>query len=220
MMALLGGALLAGLVGSPHCAGMCGGFAAACSRRPAGALPWHLGRLLTYAALGAVAALAGRALPGPAWVPGAVALVLLVWFAGSLAGLLPEPRLPVPGLAHAGAALAARGGFGWRVLFGMTTGLLPCGLVYAALAVPVSLADPALGALAMLLFGLGTVPALALLAAGLRRLAGSGLAARRAVAALMLGAGLWSLAVRQGVLGAAHAHPAPAAPSPAAPHHH
>ena len=32
MLSSIGAALVAGLVGSPHCAGMCGGFATACSR--------------------------------------------------------------------------------------------------------------------------------------------------------------------------------------------
>ena len=75
-------AFLAGLVGSPHCVGMCGGFAAAVGRsssrraggRPARLLPvlnaragvllWHLGRLTTYATLGALAAGAGERCPG------------------------------------------------------------------------------------------------------------------------------------------------------------
>ena len=61
-----------------------------------------------------------------------------------------------------------------RYLFGMANGLLPCGLVYAALALPVALGSAPLGALAMVLFGLGTVPALATLAAGLARAAPAG----------------------------------------------
>jgi len=49
------------------------------------------------------------------------------------------------------------------VLFGVVLGFLPCGLLYAALAVAASTAGPLDGALAMLAFGLGTVPSLAAL---------------------------------------------------------
>ena len=46
------------------------------------------------------------------------------------------------------------------LLFGVVLGFLPCGLLYAALAVAASSAGALDGALAMLAFGLGTVPAL------------------------------------------------------------
>jgi sulfite exporter TauE/SafE len=206
MTSLLLGALLAGVIGSPHCIAMCGGFAAACSRTPGGAIAWHLGRLTTYAGLGALAALVGRALPGPPWVSGAVSAALLAWFAGALAGLLPEPRLAVPGVGSTMARLLTRDAPASRYLFGMANGLLPCGLVYAALALPVALGNVPLGALAMVLFGLGTVPALAMLAAGLGRVLRQGLWPRRLLAAGMLIVGLWSIAMREGWLaGGTHA---------------
>jgi sulfite exporter TauE/SafE len=198
---LLAGAFLAGLIGSPHCVAMCGGFAAACARTPAGAAAWHLGRLSTYAILGALAALAGHALPGPPWVPALVSVLLLTWFAGALAGLLPEPRLFLPGVGSAMNRLVANDAPASRYLFGMANGLVPCGLVYAALALPVALGSVPLGALAMILFGLGTVPALATLAAGLARLLRQGLWPRRLLAAGMLIVGLWSIAAREGWIG-------------------
>jgi hypothetical protein len=128
-------------------------------------------------------------------------VVLLTWFAGALAGLLPEPRLLLPGVGDAMTRLVASDGPGSRYLFGMANGLLPCGLVYAALALPVALRSVPLGALAMVLFGLGTVPALATLAAGISRLLGRGLWPRRLLAAGMLIVGLWSIAVREGWIG-------------------
>lgn len=201
MISLLAGAVLAGLIGSPHCVAMCGGFAATCARTPAGAAAWHLGRLTTYALLGAVAALAGHALPGPPWVSAVVSAVLLTWFAGALAGLLPEPRLVLPGVGDAMNRLMASDAPASRYLFGMANGLLPCGLVYAALALPVALGSVPLGALAMVLFGLGTIPALATLAAGLARLLRQGLWPRRLLAAGMLIVGLWSIAAREGWIG-------------------
>ena len=199
-MGALLAAFLSGLAGSLHCVAMCGGFAATASSRPTGAAAWHLGRLTTYALLGAVAGTVGRVIPGPAWVPAAVAMVLLCWFALAIAGVVPEPRLRVPGIGRAGIALANREDAGSRYLFGMTTGLLPCGLVYAALALPVALGTPVGGALAMLAFGLGTIPALATLSVALRKVLRSGLWPRRALAAVILASGMWSIAMRAGML--------------------
>lgn len=202
MIAVLAGAFIAGLVGSPHCVAMCGGFAATCSRTPRGAMAWHLGRLATYAALGTLAALFGQVLPGPPWVSAVVSAVLLTWFAGALAGLLPEPRLRLPWLGDTMQRLVASDAPASRFLFGMANGLLPCGLVYAALALPMALGSAPLGAVAMILFGLGTVPALAVLATGLARLLRQGLWPRRLLAAGMLMVGLWSIATRAGWTGA------------------
>ena len=200
-MGVLLAAFLSGLAGSLHCVAMCGGFAASASSRPTSAALWHLGRLTTYALLGAVAGAVGRALPGPAWLPAAVAMVLLCWFALAIAGLVPEPRVRVPGVSKAGIALAQREGPAARYLFGMTIGLLPCGLVYAALALPVALGSAPAGAAAMLAFGLGTVPALATLSLALQRVLRSGIWPRRALAAVILASGMWSIGVRSGLLG-------------------
>jgi sulfite exporter TauE/SafE len=204
-------AFVSGLAGSMHCVAMCGGFAATAGSRPAGAAAWHLGRLSTYALLGAIAGAVGKVIPGPAWIPAAVATVLLCWFALAIAGLVPEPRIRLPGIGRAGIALANREGLGWRYLFGMTTGLLPCGLVYAALALPVALGHPLAGALAMVAFGLGTVPALATLSVALQRVLRSGIWARRTVAATIFVVGLWTIAMRVRTDGhAGHPMPMPA----------
>jgi sulfite exporter TauE/SafE len=204
-MGALLAAFVSGLAGSLHCIAMCGGFAATAGSRPTGAAAWHLGRLSTYALLGALAGAVGQVMPGPPWLPAIVATVLLCWFALAIAGLVPEPRIRVPGVGRAGIALANREGLGWRYLFGMTTGLLPCGLVYAALALPVALGRPLAGALAMLAFGLGTVPALATLSVALRKVLRSGVWPRRALAAVILATGLWSIAKRAGGPAGGHA---------------
>ncbi len=198
---LLLGAFVAGLVGSPHCVLMCGPFASACAARSATGLSmWHAGRLTGYALLGAVAGAAGAVLPGPAWLPGVLAAVFLLWFAAGLAGLAPEPRLVLPGLAGSGRLLQEGRGAGARYAFGVVNGFLPCGLVYAALSLPVALAAPLPGALAMVAFGAGTLPLLSVAALGLRRMTPQGLGARRTLAALVLLVGLWSIAARTGLL--------------------
>lgn len=184
------GLFLAGLAGSPlHCAPMCGPFVLAraagrmaslpatrlCERQRlmSGALlPYHLGRIGTYAALGALAAGLGAGLRGLPWLGGLSGVLLAV--AGTVLLLRAVTRL-APALAvpwHAGG-LAWAGGLGTRLgswfarpraggdfLFGAALGLLPCGFLYTALAIAAAQANPVAGALAMAAFGLGTAPAL------------------------------------------------------------
>jgi hypothetical protein len=119
--------------------------------------------------------------------------VLLVWFALALAGLVPEPRLVPPGLASAGQRAVQSSAPGAQFVFGVVNGFLPCGLVYSALTIPVAVADPLRGALAMASFGIGTVPALSFAALGVRRLIMTSLWRRRAFALLVLATGLWTI---------------------------
>jgi uncharacterized protein len=195
-MPIILAAALAGLMATPHCAAMCGGFATACARPRTGLAGWHAGRLTTYAVLGALAGSFGRVLPGPAWVPAVLSVALLAWFAASLAGIAPAPTARVPGIARAGQALVRRASWPHRVLFGCVTGLLPCGMVYAALSLAVVAAHPITGAGVMLAFGAATVPGLTVLSLGVQRLALRGLWHRRALAAVVLVLGLWSVSLR------------------------
>jgi sulfite exporter TauE/SafE len=218
MMGFLVVAFGAGLLGGVHCLGMCGGFATACARTRGGLPLWHLGRVTTYMGLGAFAATAGRVLPGPAWVPALFASLLLVWFSLALAGLVPELKLHPNFLARHGAATLASPSAGAQLLFGLLNGLIPCGLVYAALAIPVALADPLRGALAMGAFGLGTVPLLTAAALGLRRLLMAHLWHRRLLAALILTTGLWTVWNR--TMGPGHSAHQAEAPSVSPLHQH
>lgn len=220
MIELIAGAGVAGLVGSIHCIGMCGSFAVACGGSARESFFWHLGRLTTYMVLGALAGAFGGSIPGPGWIAGVLSTALILYFAAVLAGLLPEPRIRIPGVQRAASQLISKPQAGARYLFGLVNGLLPCGLVYATLAVPVALGDPAAGAAAMLLFGLGTVPALATVTFGLRKIAFNDLRVRRLLALAVLVAGLWSIGMRQGVLGSGHGmqHGAGGADTPAMEH--
>jgi sulfite exporter TauE/SafE len=180
---VIGSLFLTGLVGSlSHCAGMCGPFvlsqvAARLEavpaarmhewRRLAGAalVPYHLGRATTYGLLGAVGALAAGSLPGLRWL----AAGLLVAAAAFMVALA-VPRLRTLG-AGGGEWWSGRVGRlaqplfrrptgvrGW--LLGVALGFIPCGLLYAALAVAAASGDPLTGALGMLAFVAGTVPML------------------------------------------------------------
>ena len=217
-MGHLAAAFAAGLLGGAHCLGMCGGFATACARTRGGLPLWHLGRVTTYMGLGAIAAAAGRSLPGPAWIPALAASLLLAWFCLALAGLVPELRWSPEVLTRRGAAALASPSAAAQFLFGVLNGFIPCGLVYAALAIPVGLAEPLAGALAMGAFGLGTVPLLTAAALGLRRLLMTGQWRRRLLAAAILGAGLWTIWSR--AIGSGHTAHQPGTPSATPVHQH
>lgn len=191
---------MAGLAGSPHCVGMCGGFASLCARSLRGSIGWHAGRLTTYAILGALAGYAGHLIPGPPWVALILSAVLMVYFAGVLAGVFPQLSLGGSRIARAGGALLGRTDTPSRYAFGLVTGLLPCGMVYMAIGMSVASGSPAAGALVMIAFGLGTVPMLAFLSGVVHRLLAQGMWVRRGMAALVLVLTLWSLGMRAGRL--------------------
>lgn len=170
MTAALLAAFSLGLMGSAHCVLMCGPLVAAMQpRHPAGILQLHGARIVVYAGLGALAGLAGAAFSTvgigrwPAFVAAAVlaAQAILLWTRGTSTG--PIGRLGTAVVTGLGARLRRFGAMG-PVSWGVLNGLLPCGLVYSAVALSVGLAGVAQGAIAMTAFGLGTTPLLALMA--------------------------------------------------------
>jgi sulfite exporter TauE/SafE len=173
----LAGFLTLGLLGGfAHCVGMCAPFAMIVSRRytpPAGyhaamgAHAWYtMGRIATYAALGALAATLGSALDVAGAMLGfqRVAAVvaggaLIVWALVNLSDRYP--RLQTGGGWFAFVAGRLRGRVPAHPLaIGLFLGLLPCGLLYSALIAAVARGGPLDGAVALALFGLGTAPAL------------------------------------------------------------
>ncbi len=188
---VLGALFLAGLTGSAaHCAAMCGPFVLAqmgarlqrlpaerlCEQarlREALLLPYHAGRIITYALIGAAAATLGLATqhalqPVLAWLLlGGAALLA----AQALARLAPHRFAHLPGPLNALGFLrfrlqsldvtSPRG----ALLLGLALGGLPCAFLYAAVAVAASTGGPLGGALAMAAFGLGTVPMLVVVGA-------------------------------------------------------
>ena len=170
-------AFLMGAAGGLHCAGMCGGIIVALSLGAGGAwkpsvILYHSGRLLGYSMLGLLAGLLGGAISATAGVlaPAQTALsvvagLVMVFFALQLAGFVPERFAglallrPPTGYMKKAAGRESLIAFG---VVGLWNGFLPCGLVYAAMALAFSSANALEGALTMIAFGLGTVPALLL----------------------------------------------------------
>jgi hypothetical protein len=162
-------ALVLGLVGSLHCAGMCGPLAlalpAASGSAPgfvAGRVAYNLGRIVTYCALGLVFGLVGRTL----WLAGVQRWVSIALGAALLAGLFSSRRLalwsPVTALVERlkrrMSTLLRRRSLGALAVLGLLNGLLPCGLVYVACAGATATGGLIAGVQYMAVFGLGTVP--------------------------------------------------------------
>jgi hypothetical protein len=182
-----------GMLGSSHCVGMCGGFALAIGSSAGGLnanfirqLAYTLGRVFTYAALGAAAGYGGLRLVrgAPQFVNAQAVLAVVAGCLLIVQGLLATGWLRI-GRARAGGPCLAGGllrGFltapGLRNVFlaGMFTGFLPCGLLYAYLSLAAATSNVVRGGLLMALFGLGTAPLLVALGCGGSML---GLAARQ-----------------------------------------
>ena len=163
--------LATSLVGSVHCLAMCGplvGLAGARSVRLA--LIHALGRLLTYSVLGAAAGGVGRAvdLAGELGAVsriatfvagGAVILWGLFQFAVAF-GWARDPKMKSTlfksSLVQIGTKRAATRAW----LVGVLTGLLPCGWLWAFVITAAGTGSPLAGAAVMVVFWLGTVPAM------------------------------------------------------------
>jgi len=186
---------------------MCGGFAVACGSTAGRSAAWHLGKLSTYALLGAIAGAFGALIPGTGGLAAALSAVLVVLFAAILGGWIPEPRVAGRALVRIGSRARRADGPAGSFAFGVANGFLPCGLVWAALALPLASGSALVGAATMVAFGLGTVPMLAAVTAGARRVALHDLRMRRLVAVGVLVSGLLSIGLREGLLStAAHDH--------------
>jgi sulfite exporter TauE/SafE len=180
-------AFLTGLVGSMHCVGMCGAIVLAYSTqgikgngRPPHRLLSHFsynaGRVLSYALAGAVLGFLGHglaAIQGVGYWFSLISGILLI-----ILGLLLT-RV-VPGFAFltelsltqktsnlffkmyraSFGVLVTSPGLEAKFYIGFLTPLLPCGLLYSMFVKAASTGSGIAGAMTMLSFGLGIVPAL------------------------------------------------------------
>jgi uncharacterized protein len=182
----MGGDLLlllgASLLGSAHCVGMCGPYVAMCTAQfvPRGAtamarlflrILFNLGRIATYGLIGLIVGAFGQIAQAAAtrlgvggivaMLAGAAALI----FGLSMMGWLRDPARLVAGAGLGRALTAGRMRLKQAppsvapLLLGALQGWLPCALVYAAASRAAIAGSAGMGALTMVVFGLGTVPA-------------------------------------------------------------
>jgi len=192
-----------GFMGSLHCIGMCGGLVTAISMSHtniwwSGLLVYQLGRVTTYALLGLLVGISGFALHAFGGdliqrILAIVAGILMIIFALNLAGWLPDPLRRFSAWASKKTGLAqlaknasthARAG-SWYTL-GLANGLLPCGLVYAALSMALAANNAQTATLMMVAFGLGTIPAMMLVPSLLHRMTPSLRSRAMSIAAVLI----------------------------------
>jgi sulfite exporter TauE/SafE len=162
-------AIALGLLGSLHCAAMCGPLllalpvpAGGAGRFVAGRVVYQIGRVTTYCLLGVVAGMIGKSI----FVFGLQRGLSVALGVAILAGFFLSKKIAVSAtvvrlvarLKSAMSTQLRQRGFRALALLGMLNGLLPCGLVYVALAGAVSRGGLAGGVIYMACFGLGTLP--------------------------------------------------------------
>lgn len=174
-MAIFISALVLGLMGSFHCAGMCGPIAIALPlhgnthlQKIFGGTLYNLGRTITYGIMGAIFGMLGQGIQliGFQQKVSVIMGVLMI-----ISVLFPklfknQYRMDKSWFSFVGKLKKTIGqmfsirSFQSLFFIGMLNGLLPCGLVYMAIAGAIGTGGVAEGSLYMILFGLGTIPML------------------------------------------------------------
>lgn len=174
-MAILLSALVLGLMGSFHCAGMCGPIAIALplhgntvSQKIFGGTLYNVGRTITYGIMGAIFGFLGQGVEMLGFqqkisvVMGAI-MILSVLFPALFKN---QYRMDKSWFSFVGKLKKSIGqlfsirSFSSLFFIGLLNGLLPCGLVYMAIAGAIGTGNVTQGSLYMILFGLGTIPML------------------------------------------------------------
>ncbi len=192
MIPLITTVFLASLMGSLHCAGMCGAFVAVAvgtgskpqPSRAALNAAYNGGRLVSYSALGFVAGALGAALDlgaerlmgmqraaamGAGAIMVAWGVVHLLRLGGVKVARPAPPRILVPVLERAHRFAASQAPVTRAVVIGLLSTLLPCGWLYAFVFVAAGTGSPLVGALTMAVFWAGTLPVLVGIGIGVQR---------------------------------------------------
>lgn len=170
---MLFSALFFGLISSLHCIGMCGPIAMMLpvdhknpNKKALQILTYHLGRLAAYALLGLAFGLLGKGL----FVAGfqqnlsIVVGILMIIIAVVPERIFAQYNFSKPIYKVISKIKSSLGNQFKRKTFdalfsiGFLNGLLPCGLVYAALFGAIAMQNEVLGVSYMLLYGVGTIP--------------------------------------------------------------
>ena len=173
---------LMGLVGSVHCIGMCGPLVMAIPishqsnfQKWVSILLYHFGKISSYSVLGILLGLFGSSLPlfgvqeNLSIVIGSIMLlyVLYVFVIKSKWGIpfLKSNILYTLIIKKMGALFKSKNSSSFY-LIGFLNGLLPCGMIYVALTSAIATQSVLQGGMIMAFFGLGTMPALIMVAIG------------------------------------------------------
>ena len=164
-------AFFIGLLGSVHCVGMCGPLLLALPnaeqsrwRQLVNQLLYQIGRIMTYGILGMLLGLLGAGTAIQGWqqyvsiITGCGLVIAGFYHLLQRIFLLPfQPALPwiKPVLNQLGYWMQKPGG---HLMVGLLNGLLPCGMVYLALASALNTGSVVKGLWFMIFFGLGTLP--------------------------------------------------------------
>ena len=205
-----------GLAGAGHCLGMCGGIAAALNLGGHRSLPvtlaYHSGRIGSYTLLGGLLGLAAGSIDIAAWtialryIAGALliamGLYIIDWWRGLQLLERAGAHLWQPVQRLSSRWLPVRRWY-QGLAQGLCWGLMPCGLIYSALAWAATAQNALDSAALMFCFGLGTLPAMLATSLGADRL--QAFLRRRGlkvvIAMLLIASGLWTI-----YLVAAHGH--------------
>lgn len=218
MIGFLATALGAALLGSVHCAAMCGplatlyrdpGRGGACAGDHAA---FAGARLVGYVILGVLAGLIGHTINLGAsavasWQAAAAVLTGVMLIAMGLVALLGRLGVRVPFAAHSSKGSApklvklVRGKPRHRaILVGALTASLPCGWLLAFVLAAAGTGSPVWGGATMAMLWLGSAPILAFVAVGLGQLAKRlGAHARYVAPVLLIAAGISVLTMRASV---------------------
>lgn len=168
-------AFVMGLVGSMHCAGMCGPIAVSLPYRVGlqpreetflKILTYNLGRILTYALMGFVFGLIGKSfftMGIQKWVLIILAIVLILIAIFSIDIEYQSLKIPVIKkfniFIQKKLSLSIKNPSVLSFLYiGILNGFLPCGLVYMAIMAAITVGSVIQGIMYMILFGFGTLP--------------------------------------------------------------
>ncbi len=173
MLELITAGMLLGLLGSFHCVGMCGPLALSLpinsddmAAKFFGALLYNLGRVVTYSFIGLLFGIIGRSLAlfgFQQWLSILMgSLIFLYLLAGkrfSTASFsIPAVNIYFGKLRKSIGALYMKRNFSALFFIGLLNGLLPCGMVYMAIAGAVACGNVPGSVVFMAAFGVGTLP--------------------------------------------------------------
>lgn len=199
-LALAIGILASSFFGSWHCAGMCGPVASLMGQR--GKLPYyHLGRLISYVLLGALAGGLGKFFLSSEfvelrWLSSSLLAIILVVSGSSLIWpkFFAENRISHQILSSFKSIRNFHLGHSSFVV-GLLTALLPCGWLYTYVTAAVAAKSAWGGALILFLFWLGGLPALSALPLMVRKtISTAGLRNQKIAGFILIFAGLYSIA--------------------------